>query len=270
MLILLHCCSPCWADMALLYLPGEIIQNSHFAGQKQAASNVDLKLESFLSVEYIQTAELGCTALQHERLTQRPKHRHLAPFETPQGIRDIFRESAKKIWQQTSRKPISIWHGKLEARRETPRHLKWHWMPKLSQLNWDPSTQIQKLYPFIYFKCSYNIYGVTFSSSTPQPRGYQPTAPAFTNTFLAPSNRNPGDWTTVTTNTPTIETQLSILSWVLHHVLLKRVDLSSAFCRSPLEQAPWATSTPSSPYCGYLRPVIFSLIPFRSKNHGNL
>lgn len=185
-----------------------------------------LELGSFLYVEYIWTAEIGCTALQHEGLIQLPKHRLLVPFEMPQGIRDIFTELARQIWQESYRKPIPIWHGKLEAQWETLRHLKWRWTPMLRQLNWDPSNQIQKLYSFIYSKCScaYRIYGVTFSSSTPWPHGYQPTVLAFINAFLAPRHRNPEEWTTATTNRPNTETQLSILSWVLQHILLKHID----------------------------------------------
>lgn len=44
----------------------------------------------------MQTAEFGRTALQHEGLIQRPKHRHLAPFETPPGYKRHFQRVSKE------------------------------------------------------------------------------------------------------------------------------------------------------------------------------
>lgn len=123
------------------------------------ASNLDLKFEDFLYAENIRSAQISCTALQWEGLNPLPKHRHLAPFVTLQSIWDIFTEPARQIWQQTYRKPTPIWHGKLEAPQETLRHLKWHWMPMLAQLNWDTSIPIQKLliYLFQMLLCLYYL-----------------------------------------------------------------------------------------------------------------
>lgn len=128
------------------------------------ASNLDLQFKDFLYVENVRTAQIGCTALQQEGLIPLPKHKHLASLVTLQGIWDIFTEPARQIWQQTYRKPIPIWHGKLEAPQETLRHLKWHWMPMLGQLNWDTRILIQKLliYLFQMLLCLYYLQGDIF------------------------------------------------------------------------------------------------------------
>lgn len=130
----------------------------------QFVSNLDLKFENFLYAENVRTARTSCTALQQEGLIPLPKHRQLAPFVTPFVRWDIFTEPARQIWQQTYRKPIPIWHGKLEAPQENQRHLKWHWMPMLGQLNWDTSIQIQKLliYLFQMLLCLYYLQGDIF------------------------------------------------------------------------------------------------------------
>lgn len=131
-------------------------------------------------------------------------------------------------------------------------------------------------YSFIYFKCShaYTIYRVTFSSSTPWPRGYKPKFPTFSNAFLARSHRNPKEWTTAT-KTQNIEIQFKHpeLGPPTHSAWTRLSPLYFPLI-SFLQIVFWASTMgyimPCSPHCQYLCLVTFSLIPFRTKHHGNL
>lgn len=170
------------------------------------ASNLDLQFKDFLHVENVRTAQTACTAAQQEGLIPVPKHRHLAPLVTLQGVWDIFTEPARQKWQHTYN--INPYQYSTASWRHHRRP--WGILNGTGcWANWIGTQAFRsRNYSFIYFKCShaYTIYRVTFSSSTPWPHGYKPKFPAFSNTFLAESHRNPEEWTTAT-NTQNIETQ---------------------------------------------------------------